>query len=332
MSTNPNFPKLIQGYFLDRLMHQQQASAHTIASHRDTFRLLIAYAKAQLNLSPSKLNVHDLDAPFIIDFLTHLEKDRRNSSRSRNTRLSAIRSFFRYVALNEPSVSHLAQRVLAIPNKRYERTQVNFLTQEEAIALLSAPDQDTRTGRRDRVLLLIALQTGLRVSELISLRWESIVFGSGAHIKCIGKGRKERCTPLRKDAVTALQTWAHECPSESAEPVFPSSRGGHLSRDGVEYLVTKYATMASHRCKSLKKKSISPHVLRHTTAMELLQHGIDRSVIALWLGHESVNTTDVYLHADLKMKERALAKTSSHNLKYKRYKPDDQVLAFLNAL
>ena len=332
MTNNPSFPRLMQGYFLERLMRQQQASSHTIASHRDTFRLLIAYAQTQLHLAPSELNIEDLDAAFIVAFLVHLEKERGNSPRSRNTRLAAIRSFYRYVALNGPSLSDIAQRVLMIPNKRYERKQVNFLTQEEADALLSAPDQDAWVGRRDRVLLLVALQTGLRVSELTSLCWDSIILGNGAHIKCTGKGRKERCTPLRNETVAALKSWALECQSKSSGPVFPSARGGHLSRDGIEYLVTKHTKTASHRCKTLKKKNISPHVLRHTTAMELLQHGIDRSVIALWLGHESVNTTDVYLHADLKMKERALAKTTSPDLKFRRYKPDDQVLDFLNSL
>lgn len=332
MSITPNFPRLMQAYFLERLMRQQQASSHTIASHRDTFRLLIAFAHTQLHLSPSELSIQDLDATFIVAFLVHLEKERGNSPRSRNTRLAAIHSFYRYVALNEPSLTDLAQRVLVIPNKRYERKQVNFLTREEADALLAAPDQDTWIGRRDRVLLLVALQTGLRVSELTSLCWDSIIFGSGAYIKCTGKGRKERCTPLRNEAVVALRSWAVECQSESSAPVFPSSRGGHLSRDAIEYLIAKYAAKASHQCKTLKKKRISPHVLRHTTAMELLRHGIDRSVIALWLGHESVSTTDIYLHADLQMKEHALAKTTSPDLKSGRYKPHDQVLAFLNAL
>lgn len=332
MSTNPNFPRLMQSYFLERLMRQQQASSHTIASHRDAFRLLIKFAHKQLRISPSKLKVQNLDASFILAFLDYLEKERKNSPRSRNTRLAAIHSFYRYVALNEPSLGNLAQRVLAIPNKRYERTQVDFLTREEADALLSAPDLNTWIGRRDRILLLVAIQSGLRVSELTSLCWDSVILGKKAYITCTGKGRKERCTPLRNEAVTALQSWALECQSDPSDPVFPSTRGGHLSRDGIEYLVAKHTVTASRRCKSLKKKRVSPHVLRHTTAMELLQHGIDRSVIALWLGHESVSTTDIYLHADLQMKERALAKTTSPNLKSGRYKPSDQVLEFLNCL
>jgi site-specific recombinase XerD len=332
MKAEPAFARLLQAYFLERLMRQQQASPHTVASHRDTFCLLIAFVHKQLHIEPSKLSIHDLDAPFLVAFLDHLETERANSPRTRNTRLAAIHSFYRYIAFTEPSLSGIAQRVLAIPNKRYEHKQVTFLTEEEADALLTAPDQKTWTGRRDRLLLLVALQTGLRVSELAGLCWGSIVFDHKGYIRCHGKGRKERCTPLRDGIANALHRWSRECPSGTNDPVFPSSRGGHLSRDGIEYIVTKHATTAGDKCRSLRGKRVSPHVLRHTTAMELLKHGIDRSVIALWLGHESVSTTDVYLHADLNMKERALARTTSPESKGGRYKPDDQTLAFLRSL
>ena len=332
MNVKPDFSRSIQAYFLEHLMRQRQASPHTVASHRDTFRLLIAFAHKQLHIEPSGLSIQDLDVPFILAFLDYLEKDRTNSPRTRNTRLAAIHSFYRYVALNEPSLSGLAQRVLAIPNKRYEHKQVSFLTKEEANALLSAPDRNTWTGRRDRLLLLVGLQTGLRVSELAALCWDSIVFDHRGYIRCHGKGRKERCTPLRDKVVDAFHNWLRECPSEPQDPVFPSSRGGHLSRDGIEYIVAKHTATAERKCRSLQRKHVSPHVLRHTTAMELLEHGIDRSVIALWLGHESVNTTDMYLHADLKMKERALDRTSPPGSQCGRYKPDDQTLAFLNSL
>lgn len=332
MKTEPDFPRLLQAFFLERLMRQQQASIHTVASHRDTFRLLIAFVHRELHIEPSELRIRDLDAPIILAFLDHLEDERSNNARTRNTRLAAIRSFYRYVALNEPSLSGLAQRVLAIPNKRYEHKQVSFLTREETRVLLSVPDQNTWIGRRDRLLLLVALQTGLRVSELAGLCWDSIVLGRGGYIRCHGKGRKERCTPLREEVVAGFQNWLHECPSKPQDPVFPSSRGGHLSRDGIEYIVAKYTVVARRRCKSLCGKRVSPHVLRHTTAMELLEHGIDRSVIALWLGHESVNTTDMYLHADLKMKERALARVNSPGSRGSRYKPSDRTLAFLNSL
>lgn len=333
MNTSANFPRLLQSYFIERLMNQQQASPHTIASHRDTFRLLIAFLQKRLKKPPSDLAVQDLDATLIGAFLDHLEGQRGNSTRSRNVRLAAIHSFYRYVVLCEPAACGIAQRVLAVPRKRYVRKQVGFLTPEEADALLAAPDRSTWTGRRDYILILVALETGLRVSELAGLRWDSLTLvGSGAHVRCSGKGRKERCTPLRKEAVKALRSWAGERECHPSSPVFPNARGGHLSRDGIQYIVSKHADAACRRCGTLKGKRVSPHVLRHTTAMNLLQHGVDRSVIALWLGHESVDTTDVYLDANLQMKEQALARTTSPQMKSRRYKPDEQVLAFLKSL
>lgn len=332
MSGFANFPRLLQSYFVERLMNQQQASPHTVASHRDTFRLLLAFMQKRLKKAPSDLAIQDVDASMIGAFLDHLERERGNSARSRNVRLAAIHSFYRYVALCEPIVCGIAQRVLAVPRKRYIRKQVSFLTPDEIDALLAAPDPSTWTGRRDHILILVALQTGLRVSELAGLRWDSLVLGHGAHVRCSGKGRKERCTPLRRDAVKALGLWAREVESHPSSPVFPNARGGHLSRDGIQYIVRKHAKAASRRCGTLKYKRVSPHVLRHTTAMNLLQHGVDRSVIALWLGHESVNTTDVYLDANLQMKERALARITSPHIRPGRYRPDDQVLAFLKSL
>jgi integrase/recombinase XerD len=332
MKTDANFPRLLQSFFTDRLMNQQQVSPNTIATHRDSFRLLAVFAQNRLRKPPSNLSVEELDAPFISEFLNYLEKERGNAARTRNVRLSTIHSFFRYVALNEPSVSALAQRVLAMPSKRFIRRQVEFLTEAEATALLDAPDLHTWIGRRDHTLLLIALQTGLRVSELVELRQQDVVLGHGAHIRCTGKGRKQRCTPLRKEAVAALHSWLREQGQAPLEPLFPNTRGGKLSRDAIEYLVSKHAAIAKQHCPSLQNKRISPHVLRHTTAMDLLQHGVDRSVIALWLGHETTETVDVYLHANLEMKERALAKTSPANIKQGRYRPDDEVLNFLRSL
>jgi integrase/recombinase XerD len=273
-----------------------------------------------------------LDAPFIGIFLNHLEKDRGISSRSRNARLAAIHSFFRYVALHEPSCCAVAQRVLAIPIKRFDRKPVQFLTPVEIDALLSAPDKDSWGGRRDWTLLTVAVQTGLRVSELIGLQPEDVVFGSGAHIRCQGKGRKERCTPLRRDAVAALRAWLRECDGHSSHFLFPNARGGKLSRDGVEYLLAKHLAIARRHCPSLRKKRVTCHVLRHSLAMDLLQQGVDRGVIALWLGHESVETTQMYLHADLAMKEKALAKTSPLKGRPCRFKPDDKLMAFLKNL
>jgi site-specific recombinase XerD len=327
-----DFPALLQAFFTDRLCHQRQASPHTIASYRDTFRLLLGFAERRLKKAPSVLEIKDLDTPFLGAFLDHLEKERGNTARSRNVRLAALHSFFRYVALHEPAMSALAQRILAIPSKRYHRKQIHFLTPPEIEALLAAPDQGTWAGRRDRALLLVAVQTGLRVSELIGLRCEDVVLGTGAHLKCTGKGRKERSTPLRKEAVAALHAWLRERNGQPTDPVFPNARGHALSPEGVEYLLDKHTATARQHCPSLEKKRVTPHVLRHTVAMELLQHGVDRSVIALWLGHESTETTQMYLHADLAVKEKALAKAVPLGIKIRRYRPGDKLLAFLKSL
>lgn len=332
MKTNNSFPGLLESFFTDRLMRQRQASPNTIASYRDSFCLLFNFAKQRLNKEPSILSIEDLNAPFIGSFLNHVEKDRGNCARSRNVRLAAIHSFFKYIALQDPSHSALIQQVLAIPTKKFERKPIDFLTNTEIDALLAAPDLNTWNGRRDRVLLLLTIQTGLRVSELIGLRCKDIMLDSGAHVRCKGKGRKDRCTPLRKELVAALRSWLKERSGQPDDPLFPNARGGFLSRDGVEYLLAKHVAVARQKCRSLQKKHISPHVLRHTAAMELLQHGVDRSVIALWLGHESLETTQVYLHANLEMKEKALAKTTPINVKPGRYQPDDQLLAFLKGL
>lgn len=326
------FSELLQSFLTERLMQQCNASPLTIANYRDTFRLLLAFAHRWLKKTPALLEVHDLDAPFVGRFLDHLQKDRGNSARSRNVRLAAIHSFFNYVALQEPAWGAVAQRVLAIRNKRFLRKPVDFLTRPEAEALLAAPNQDVRLGRRDRTLLLVALQTGLRVSELIGLRCEDVVLGTGAHVRCTGKGRKTRCIPLRKEAVAALRGWLRERSGQPVEPLFPNARGNPLSRDGVEYLLRKQRRTAQLRCASLKTKRVSPHVLRHSLAMDLLQHGVDRSVIASWLGHESMETTQMYLHANLELKEKALAKTKPFNGPSRRYRPPDHLLAFLQSL
>jgi site-specific recombinase XerD len=332
MSSEANLPRLLEGFFTERLMHQRQASPHTIASYRDTFSLLLRFVQERTNKAPSTLSLQGLDAPVVGAFLEHLEKERGNSPRTRNTRLAAVHAFFRYAALYEPGASALIQRVLAIPSKRFEHTPIAFLTHEEIEALVAAPDTDTWLGRRDRTLLLLTVQTGLRVSELIGLCCQDVVLGHGAHVRCLGKGRKARCTPLREDAVKALSAWLEEHRGQPADPLFPNRGGGPLSHDSIEHLVGKYATIARQRCPSLEKKHITPHVLRHSTAMELLQHGVDPAVIALWLGHESVETTQIYLHADMKMKELALSKTTNVDVPPGRYHPDDELLAFLKGL
>lgn len=330
--TVPEFPALLEAFFTERLLRERAASPHTVAAYRNTFRLLLRFAAGHLGRAPSRLVLADLDAAFLGAFLDHLERERGNCARSRNARLAALHAFFRYVALNEPTHALRCQRVLAIPAKRFERGVVEFLTEEEVVALLDAPDPGTWIGQRDRALLLVAVQTGLRVSELIALRRADVALGRGAHVRCRGKGRKLRCTPLRRDVVRVLAAWLGRLPPAPDQPVFPSSRGGCLSDDAVERLVTRHATAAAPRCSSLARKRVTPHTLRHTTAMALLRAGVDRSVIALWLGHESIETTQLYLHADIRLKEQALAHGTPSGLAPGRYRPDDALLAFLEGL
>ena len=273
-----------------------------------------------------------MDAAFILRFLNYLETERGNSPRSRNVRLSAIHSFFTYAALQEPALGAVAQRVLAIQSKRCSKRPMDFLSRAESDALINAPDQTTWSGRRDRTLLLVALQTGLRVSELIGLRCQDVALEAGAHVRCTGKGRKTRCVPLRGEVVIALRRWLQERKGQPTDPIFPNARGQTLSRDGVEYILSQHVSTARAKCPSLKTKRVTAHVLSHTTAMDLLQHGVDRSVIALWLGHESMETTQVYLHANLELKEKALAKTEPFKGRNGRYRPPEKLLAFLQSL
>lgn len=322
----------LEAFFTERLMHQRQVSEHTLAAYRDTFRLLLRFACTRLGKPPAQLALEDLDATFIGAFLDYLEQERHNTVRSRNLRHAAIRSFFKYLALNEPAHAALIQRVLAIPQKRFDRRTVSFLNRLEIEALLAAPDTTTWLGQRDHALLLVAVETGLRVSELTRLRRRDVELGHGAHVRCRGKGRKERCTPLSKAAVHILKLWLRRRGPTADDALFPSLRGRVLSRDAVERLVTKHATVATSKCPSLERKRVSPHVLRHSAAVNLLQAGVDRSVIALWLGHEQVETTQMYLAADLTMKERALARTAPLSIHTARYRPEDQLLAFLQGL
>jgi integrase/recombinase XerD len=326
------FPSLLQSFFTDRLLRQRQASPHTIAGYRDCFRLLLKFATGKLGKSSCQLRIEDFDASFIGLFLDHLESTRKNSARSRNVRLAAIHSFFRYVALEEPAHALHCQRILAVPNKRHVRRPIEFLNREEIDALLAAPNRSSWIGRRDRTLLLVAVQTGLRVSELIGLNCQDVSLTTGAHVRCFGKGRKQRCTPLRPETAKMVGTWLRERQGQPEDPVFPSIRNGRLSRDAIESLLTKYSHLAARSCPSLKRKRISPHVCRHTTAMDLLHHGVDRSVIALWLGHESAETTQMYLHADMLLKEKALSRTKSLGVKPARYRPTDKLLSFLEGL
>lgn len=332
MTSTPSLAALLESFFTQRLMKQRAASSHTISSYRDTFRLLLQFAQQRLGKPPSRLALEEIDAPLIVAFLDEMEKSRGISPRSRNLRLTAIRSFFHYAALEAPAQSAQIQRVLAIPGKRHIRTLIHFLTRPEVEALLAAPNQRTWSGRRDHALLLVAVQTGLRLSELTGIERQDVTLGTGAHIRVVGKGRKERCVPLTKQTVAVLQAWLREPVRGNTQTLFPNARGGHLSADGVQYLLAKHAAVACKTCPSLQQKRVTPHVLRHTMAMELLQAGVDRAVIALWLGHESVETTQIYLEANLKMKEEILAKTIPVEGKPGRYRPDDQLMAFLKSL
>ena len=332
MKPTITFPVLLTRFFSQRLIQQRQASPHTIKSYRDTFRLLFQFAKVQLGKDPSHLTWDDLDAQLISRFLDDLQTQRGIATRSRNLRLTAIRSFFSYAAFELPERADHIQRVLAIPGKRYSQRPVSYLSRPEVDALLAAPDQSTWSGRRDHAWLLLAVQTGVQLSELTGLKRDDTHLGSSAYIHVLGKGRKERCIPLTKQTTGVLHTWLNEPARGEGHILFPNRRGGRLSNDGVQYLLAKHVSTASEVCPSLPSKRVSPHVLRHTAAMELLQAGVDITVIALWLGHESVETTRIYLEADLAMKQKVLDKTTPHEGCPGVYKPDDALLDFLNSL
>lgn len=323
---------ILEAFFSERLQRLLRASPCTIAAYRDAFRLLLSFAKAYLGKEPSALLLADVDVPLVSAFLDHLEKKRGNSVRTRNARLAAIHSFFHFAAAREPAHAWLIQRVLAMPQKRFDRRLVTFLGRTEVDALLAATDTTTRLGRRDRVLLLLAVQTGFRLSEITALRVDDLVLGSGAHARCHGKGRKERCTPLTRATARAVHAWIAETGVRGSDLVFTSRRWTRLSHDAVQRLVAKYVRLAGPRCATLRRKHVTPHVLRHTTAVQLLESGVDRSVIALWLGHEQVETTQIYLEADLAMKERILARTAPPRTGASRFRPKDALLAFLEGL
>ncbi len=323
----------VQAFFGDRLIRQRHASPHTVAAYRDAFRLLFTYLADATGTTPAKLEWTDIDAVRVGAFLRHLETVRGNSVRTRNARLSAIHSFFEFAALRHPEQADLIQRVLAIPEKRFDNAVVCYLTRAEVDALLASPDRRTWTGQRDHALMLLAVQTGLRVSELAALRVEDVELGSGAHVRCWGKGRKERCTPLTKETVDVLRIWMRRRQGRPEDPLFPS-RGSdrQLTRSAIWRLIIKHASGASERCPSLTRKRLAPHTLRHTAAMRLLESGVDITTIALWLGHSSLQSTNIYLHADMALKERALARTAPGSARPRRYHPPDKLLAFLEEL
>jgi site-specific recombinase XerD len=332
MTAFTSFPALLERFFTQRLMQQRRASPHTISSYRDTFRQFLKFVELRHHKPPSRLMFEEIDAPLIVAFLDSLEKQQGVSIRSRNLRLTAIHSFFRFAAFEAPAHSAQIQRVLAIPSKRFTRTLVRFLTRSEVDALLEAPDRSTWSGRRDHAFMLVAVQTGLRLSEMTGLKRVDLIIENGAHVRVVGKGRKERCTPIARSTLAVLKAWLKEPRRGEGDVLFPSAKGNRLSVHGVQYMLNKHRRTASKACVSLKQKRVTVHRLRHTAAMELLQAGVDRSVIALWLGHESVETTQIYLEATLAMKETALAKSIPRTGRSGRYRPGDALLAFLNNL
>ncbi|MGZ6590170.1 MAG: tyrosine-type recombinase/integrase [Solirubrobacteraceae bacterium] len=322
----------LQAYFTARLITQRNSSPETIAAYRDAFRLLLRFAHDQTGKQPFELDIDDLDAPLIGAFLTHLEEDRGNSPRTRNARLGAIHSFYRFAALEHPEHAHTIARVMAIPTKRHERNTVNYLNLDEITALLAAPDNRTWLGRRDHALLALMIQTGVRVSELTGLRVSDLHLGTGAHIRVLGKGRKRRATTLTGETVNVLRAWIRERHGQPEEPLFPTRQGRPLSRYAIGVVVSKHTATATGNCPSLNRKSVTPHTLRHTNAMLLRAKGVDIATIALWLGHESTQTTHIYEHADPALKEQAIARTAPLGTKPGRYRPSDALLAFLDEL
>ena len=322
----------LEAFFTDRLLTQRQVSPRTVAAYRDTLRLLLGFAQQRTGTPPCRLDLADLDADLIAAFLTHLERDRRNGVRTRNARLAGIHSLFRYAALRHPEHAESIARVLAIPAKRYDRTLVCFLSPAEVDALLAAPDRSTWLGRRDHALLVLAVQTGLRVSELTALTIAGLHLHDGPHVRCHGKGRKERATPLTRQTVDVLRAWMRERTGTATDPVFPTRQGHPLSVDAIQWLLAKHVNTATDPCPSLRSKTVSPHVLRHTCAVNLLRAGVDIATIALWLGHSDIRATQIYLHADLAIKELALLRTTPPNIAPGRYRPPDPLLAFLESL
>jgi integrase/recombinase XerD len=323
---------VLQAFFTDRLISQRHASPHTIGAYRSTFRLLLRFSSAHRNKTPSKLDIADLDAPLITAFLDHLEDHRHNTVRTRNWRLAAIHSLFGYAALRHPEHAATIQRVLAIPTKRHQRRLLTWLTDAEVDALLAAPDPATWTGRRDHAMLVLAVQTGLRISELIALSRNDLTLDVGAHVRCIGKGRKERATPLTGLTVAVLRPWLAQHTGSPDSPLFPTRTGTRLSHDAIEHRLTSHVATARATCPTLTEKHVTMHTLRHTAAMRLLHAGVDIAVIALWLGHEQIATTHIYLHADMNQKERAIARVTPLGTTPGRYQPPDPLLAFLDSL
>jgi len=329
---SPMIAPHVQAFFAEYLCQQRRLSPQTIVSCRDTFRLLLTFVRDQTGVEPAALRLADVDAPVVLRFLTYLEQERGNAVRSRNIRLSAIRSFFRLVALRDPDSLGIVTRVLAIPMKREDRKLIAYLTRTEMQALLAAPDRSKWSGRRDYALLLTLYNSGARVSEVTALKRAQVCFGASTFVQLTGKGRKERTVPLWSDTARVVKAWFEELGEDAGPMAFPNARGKALSREGVDYLLQHARQRAIPACPSLASKHLTPHVVRHTTAMHLLQAGVDIATIALWLGHESIDTTHVYLQADLARQEQALEKLDPLAGDWKRFHADDPLLTFLNTL
>jgi len=322
----------LQSFFMDYLILQRQVSNHTLTSYRDTFRLFLQFCQAHLHKSPSNLNFNDMSAGLVRRFLSDIETSRKVCARTRNQRLAAIHSCFHFASIDYPEYSDTIQQILAIPQKRYKQKSIDYLTSEEIDSLLSVPDKTNWLGRRDYTLLLVGIRTGLRVSELTHLKKGDVAIGASSYIHCFGKGRKERTTPLTKNTANVVKHWLKENEDNGQELLFTNARHGQLTHDGIQYIMDKHIKIAQEQSPSLKKKRVTPHVMRHTTAMQLLQSGVDPMMIAIWLGHESVDTTQIYIKEDMKMKESALKKTQESQTETLKYKPKDDLLAFLESL
>ena len=331
--TAPTLPSLLQGFFTERLVRQLQASPQTITAYRDTIKLLLLFAAQTTKKAPARLTIDDLDAVMVGAFLDHLDTERGNSTATRNARLAAIHSLYRYALPLIPERAHTASQVLAIPQRRHDRAIVSYLTGPETDALLAAPDRTTWHGRRDHALLLTAVQTGLRLSELTGLTIQDIITTSpGAAVHTTGKGRRERATPLTRQTTAVLLAWLPQAGPTPSSPAFPTRSGTRMSADAVQRLVAKHAATAALECPSVASKHVTPHTLRHTAAMALMSAGVDTSVIALWLGHQNATTTHIYLHADMTIKERALSSVPAANTTPGRYRPGDDLIDFLERL
>lgn len=331
--TAATLTSLLQGFFTERLSRQLQASPQTISAYRDTLKLLLLFAARKTNKGPSRLTLDELDASTVGAFLNHLDNERHNSTATRNARLAAIHSFYRYALPLIPDRAHTVSQVLAIPQRRHDRAIVSYLTGPETDALLAAPDRTTWYGRRDHALLLTTIQTGLRVSEVTRLTIQDVTITTpGAAVHTTGKGRRERATPLTQQTVAVLRAWLPEAGPPPTGPAFPTRRGTRMSADAVQRLVAKHAAAAALCCPSIASKHVTPHTLRHTAAMALMNAGVDTSVIALWLGHQSAVTTHIYLHADMTLKERALARVPTATTTPGRYRPGDDLIDFLERL